>query len=207
MVVSCFRFVRVFVVICFVLASLVPVDAIKLQLTNADIDRALVIARGRDGERAQFHAPYIEQLNTPTVQSIEIVSEFRRVVLLAEDHILRGDRGFAYSTRMAGDAVQPWKGRVSLVTRLRFHPLNTYVSVPNIEITVDGLNADAALIGVLKEPQYSMTSAPGEQAALVGAVAEGVFDAALIGQTERTVIVRLDGKQLITARLDFRAIE
>jgi hypothetical protein len=189
------------------LAALVPVAALNLQLTTADIERALVIARGRDGERARFHAPYIQNLNHSTVQSVEIISEFRRVVLLAEDHILRGDRGFAYSPRLAEDGVKPWKGRVSVLTRLRFHPLNTYVGVPNIEIAVDGANAEAALIGVLKEPQYALTSAPGEQAALVGATAEGVFDAALIGQTERTVTMKLDGKVLVTARLDFRAVE
>jgi hypothetical protein len=108
---------------------------------------------------------------------------------------------------MAEDALRPWKGRVSVVVRLRFHPLNTYVGLPKLEITVDGPNADAALVGVLKEPQYAITSAPGEQAALIGAVAEGVFDAALIGQTNRIMTLTLDGKVLITARLDFRAVE
>jgi hypothetical protein len=60
---------------------------------------------------------------------------------------------------------------------------------------------------VLKEPQFALISTPGEQAALVGATAEGVFDAALIGQTQRTVTLKMDGKVLITALLDFRAIE
>jgi hypothetical protein len=204
---SCFRLSRVFVVMSLAIAACSPLAALNLQLTTADIDRALVIARGRDGERARFHAPYIQNLNTAAVQTVEVVSEFRRVVLLAEEHILRGDRGFAYSTRMAEDAVRSWKGRVSVVVRLRFHPLNTYVGLPKVEITVDGPNADAALVGVLKEPQYAITSAPGEQAALIGAVAEGVFDAALIGQTDRIMTLRLDGKVLSTARLDFRAVE
>lgn len=212
MALSCSRPLRAFVVNTAAVAGLLcgatlTLEAIKLQLATDDIDRALVIARGREGERARFHAPYVQNLDTPAVQSIEVISEFRRVVLLAEEHILRGDRAFAYSMRMAGDAIQPWKGRVSLVARLRFHPMNTYVSLPSIEITVDGPNADAALIGVLKEPQYAFSSAPGDQAAIVGAVAEGVFDAALIGQTERTVTVRMDGKELARVKLDFADIE
>lgn len=209
---SCFHVVRgclprVFVTACVAIVALVPAGAINLQLTTADIERALTVARDREGARARFHAPYITSLNTPTVQSIEIISEFRRVVLLAEEHILKGDRGFASSSRIAGDAVKPWTNRVSVVARLRFHPLNTYVTVPNIEIVLDGPNANAAFVGVLKEPQYALTSKPGEQAAIIGAVAEGVFEAALIGQTQRTVTVRLDGKELVTTRLDFRAIE
>jgi hypothetical protein len=184
-----------------------PLDAINRQLSNDDIDRALVIARERERERAAFHAPYIHQLDTPTVQSIEVITEFRRVVLLAEDKILRGDRAFAYSSRAAAEAVKPWNNRVSVLARLRFHPLNTYVTVPNVEVILDGPNAEAAFIGVLKEPQYALTVSPGEQAALVGATVEGVFDAALIGRTERTVVLRLDGKPLVNTRLDFRAVE
>ena len=189
------------------LVSIVSLDAIRFSLSPADIERALLIAREREAERVRFHAPYIHNVNTATVQSIEIISEFRRVVLLAEEHILRGDRGFAYSTRIAGDAVKAWKGRVSVVARLRFHPMNTYVALPTIEMALDGPNAEEALVGVLKDPQYAFVGKPGEQAAITGAVAEGVFDAALVGQTERTVTVKLDGKTLLAARLDFRTVE
>jgi hypothetical protein len=206
---SCFRPFRVFVVSYLVIAAgLVPLDAIKLQLTTDDIDRALVIAREPERDRARFHEPYVQRLDTPTVQSIEVISEFRRVVLLAEEQILRGNRAFAYSTRSAGDAVHAWRGRVSIVARLRFHPMNTYAALPNIEITVDGPNADAALIGVLKDPVLALGSgAPGEQVPIIGAVAEAVFDAALIGQTERTATLTLDGKVLLRTALDFARVE
>jgi hypothetical protein len=201
---SWFRLCRVFVA---VFACAAPVSAINLQLTASDIDRALTTARGTERERTRFHAPYIQHLDTPTVQSIEVISEFRRVVMIAEDHILRGDRGFAFSPRLAAQAVQPWNNRVAVLARIRFHPLNTYVTLPGIEVSLDGPNADAALIGVRKEPIYGFVSSPDEQASLLGAIAEGVFDAALIGQSERNAIVRLDGKELVVVRLDFSAVE
>jgi hypothetical protein len=191
------------------LAVMLAADAaaINLNLTQEDIDRALVLARSTDRERARFHEQYIHRLDNPTVQSVEIVTEFRRMVLIAEERILRGDRAFAYSTRLAAEALKPWKDRVSIVARLRFHPLNTYVTVPDVEVLLDGPNAEAAFVGVLKEPQYAMTVSPGEQAALVGATIEGVFEASRIGQTERTVVLRLDGKPLAVVGLDFAEVE
>jgi hypothetical protein len=202
--VSWFRLFRGFVVL---FACAAPSAAMDLQLTTADVDRALIIARGTERERERFHAPYIQQLDSPTVESIEIISEFRRVVLVAEEHILRGDRAFAYSSRLAADAVKPWSNRVGILARLRFHPLNTYVTLPDIEVVLDGPKADAALIGVRKAPLHGFVSSPDERAPLMGAIAEGVFDAAMIGRTERNVIVRVDGKTVAVAQLDFGSVE
>lgn len=187
-----------------IVTATIPLHAINLSLTTADIERALLIARADDRERARFHAPYFVAVNDPFVENFEVITEFRRVVLIAEDRIRKGDRGFAYSSRMVQEAAATWKDRVSVVARLRFHPLHAYVNVPPIEITVDGPNANAALIGVVKEPV--MSGFPGE-GAMVGAVAEGVFYAKLIGQTRRNVTVRLDGKTRVTRLLDFAAVE
>jgi hypothetical protein len=186
-----------------------PLDAINLALTTQDIERAIVIGRDREAVRERFHAPYIHTVNHAFVHSLEIISEFRRVVLLAEDQISKGNRAFAYSARLAEDALKPWRNRVAVRVRLRFHPQNNYVDVPVIEIDVDGPNADTALIGVVKEPVLALSDPrkPGAHVPVLGAVAEGVFDAKLIGQTRRTVSVHLDGKPLITRLLDFSVVE
>ena len=189
-----------------VVTAITPVRAINLALSNADVERALVVARDQDRIRERFHAAYIINLDDPFVQSLEIISEYRRVVLLAEERINKGDRAFAYSSRLAGDALAPWRNRVAVRARLRFHPHNAYVDVPTIEMSVDGPDARLALIGVLKEPIHALAD-PGQPASIAGAVADGVFDAKLIGQTRRTVTVKMDGKVLITRQLDFAAVE
>lgn len=190
-------------------AAIVPAGAINLSVTPADIERALTIARDQDRARERFHAPYIVTVNDPFVERIEIVTEYRRVVLLAEDRIRKGDRAFAYSGRLAANALEPWRNRVSVLARLRFHPHNAYVDVPRVEVSADGPNADLALIGVLKEPILALPDPNnlGGQVPVLGAVAEGVFDAKLIGQTRRMITVRMDGKVLITRQLDFAAVE
>ena len=189
-------------------AMVAPLGAINLTVSAPDIERALVLARDRDAERARFHARYTTTLSGPVVESVEILTEFRRIVLLAEERIRQGDRGFAYSVRMAQQASEPWKERVSVTARLRFHPQNAYVDIPRIEIGLDGPRGDAALVGVLKQPLLAMASgAPGEHVPILGAVAEGVFDAAIIGQTQRTATIKLDGKEVAKVKLDFAAVE
>jgi hypothetical protein len=190
-------------------AAITPVRAINLAITTADIERALTIARDRDTVRERFHAPYIVKIDDPFVEQLEIISEFRRVVLLAEDRIRKGDRAFAYSSRLAAIAVDPWHHRVAVTARLRFHPHNAYVDVPRVDMSVDGPNAEVAKIGVLKEPTLALLDPtfPGAPVPILGAVVEGVFDAKLIGQTRRYVTVYMDGKVLLTRQLDFGSVE
>jgi len=129
-------------------------------------------------------------------------------VLYAEDQITKGERLNAHSVRLATEAVAPWKNRVSVVAHLRFHPQNTYVDVPQIHMALDGPGVAAALIGVLKEPVLSLSSGvPGERLPVLGAKADGVFDATIIGQTQRNVSVKVDGKEVSLARLDFARVE
>jgi hypothetical protein len=194
------------VVAVLVVAAITPLPAITLSIGPADIERALVVARDQDRTRERFHAAYIVTVDDPFVQSLEIISEYRRIVLLAEERMSKGDRAFSYSSRLAGEALTPWRNRVAVRARLRFHPHNAYVVVPKIEMSVDGPNADLALIGVTSEPVYGFAER-GKQAPIAAAIADGVFEAKLIGQTKRTVTVKMDGKVLIARQLDFGSVE
>lgn len=193
-------------VLAVLLASAVPLLAIKLDLSPQDIEAALAIARSSEPERARFHAAYIQRLDTPFVEQAEIISQFRRVVLIAEERQRRGDRLFAYSATQAGAAVQVWTQRVALLVRLRFHPQNTYVDVPDIRVTVD--RDPQALVGVIKEPILALPPGrSGEFVPILGATAEAVFDAAMLGQTTREFVVDLDGREVARVVFDLSAID
>jgi hypothetical protein len=181
-------------------------DALDRDVTLQDMERALAIARATDSERARFHAPYVKRIDTPFVESVEVISEFRRVVLTAEDRIRKGDRMFAYSTTQMQQAVAPWKARVSIVARMRFHPQNTYVGVPNVEIDLP--LHERARIGVLKEPVLGL---PGEneraRLPVLGAVVEGVFDIAFVPEGTHEFVIRLDKKEVGRVTFDLAALE
>ena len=185
-----------------------PLSAINLNVSALDIERALVIARDRDPDRARFHARYTIPFTNAFVERVELVTEFRRVVLLAEEHIRQGNRGFAYSVRIAQDALQPWTRHVSVIARLRFHPQNAYVGLPLLDLSLDGPSADAALVRISKEPLLAMsTGTPGERVPILGAVVEGVFNALIVGQTQRAATIMVDGKEVAKVKLDFAAVE
>ena len=195
--------------LCFVLTAIaagVGVEALDLDVTIQDVERGLAIARATDNERATFHAPYIHKVDTPFVESIEVVSEYRRVVLVGEDHIRKGDRLFAYSTTLTQKAVSPWKSRVSIVARMRFHPHNTYVSVPDVDLVLPG--KEQARIGVLKDPILGLAGEPGSgRVPVLGAVVEGVFDAAALGDGTYEFIVRLDRKDVGRTTFNLAALD
>jgi hypothetical protein len=189
-----------------IVALVVHVGAIDLDVTPLDVERALAIARSRDRERAVFHAPYVQELNSPTVERVEIVSEFRRIVRTAEDRLLKGDRSLPYSVTLAQQANAPWRQRLAIVARLRFHPQNTYVNAPPADIVLDRRAVEP--IGVLIDPILSVPSGmPGERLPVMGALVEAVFDAAVVGQGTQEFIVRLEGRELARVTFDLGALQ
>jgi len=180
--------------------------AVDLDVTAQDVERALAIARGTEPERSRFHAPYVKTLDDPIVERVEVITEYRRVELLAEDRIVKGDRMFAYSTALAQKAVAPWNRRVSIKAHLRFHPQNTYVDVPPADIVLEGF--DRARIGVLNEPVMSLPSPkPHDRLPVLGALVESVFDANTVHDGVREFVIRLEGKTLARVTFDLGSLE
>lgn len=180
--------------------------ALKIGITLQDVDRALTIARSSPPERERFHAPYLRTINTPFVERVEVVSELRRVVQLAEDQIARGDRLFAYSTTRANDALTVFRRRVSVIARVRFHPQNNYVEPPPVTVALVG--NDAALIGIRREAIFALPPGrKGEFVPILGSVIEGSFEAEAIGQATREFTISLDGRELGRFTFDFAAVE
>jgi hypothetical protein len=61
---------------------------------------------------------------------------------------------------------------------------------------------------VLLQPVLSMPSGnPGERLPVLGAVAEGVFDAVKVGQGVREFVVRVDGREIARVTFDLSAID
>lgn len=188
-----------------VMSAVTPLAAVKVDISLADIERALTIARSRDAERAQFHARYIKAGESAFIERAEIISEFRRVVLMAEEQLARGDRFFAYSTTRANEALHVFRQRISIRAQVRFHPLNNYVTLPPVTMALVG--NEAALIGVRRDPVFGSAANPGDPAPLMGAVIEGSFEAAALGQAVREFVVSLDHKELGRVTFDFAAVE
>jgi hypothetical protein len=174
-------------------------------MTQAEMERALSIGRAFDSERARFHKPYVTVPNDPTVEQIEVLTEFRRSVLFAEEQIRHGDHMFGL--RQAEPALRPWHGKVTIVARLRFHPLNVFLASPPYDITVGeppvaGLDTRRTSLYALANNQKPAAPTP-----ITGAVIETDFDAQAVGQRARTIRVVLEGKEVTRTVVDFAQLQ
>jgi hypothetical protein len=123
---------RLAVVVLAALALAPRPHALEANLTTQGVDDAIVFARmAQRAARQAFHDRYVRTVGD-TVRRISIVSEYRRVVLRTEEHIRLGDR--SYGVRQLTDEIEPWRGSLEVVVELAFHPQNTYVGVPLIDV-------------------------------------------------------------------------
>ena len=185
------------------------IAAINVALTQDDVRRALGIAAGPLDVRVRFHAPYIRSVDDPAIERLEVITEFRRLVLASEEQASLGNwmvarGGYDRKGRTLADMLQRWKGQVSIKIRFRFHPHNSYAAVPLID----------TLVG---EPSYlplDVTRTPllagvpkGQRAPLTGAVVETTFNAPSFSDRAQTVRIVLDGKELVRTTVDFTTLE
>lgn len=182
-------------------------------LSAADTQRALRLGGAADAVRARFHAPYVAAIPGSVVSEIQVLTEFRRTVLAAEEARRRGDWTVAQGARgLSGqsvdDVVRPWRGKVTIAASLQLDALHTYVNVPACEVLMGGM----PVIGSMDRRVTPRTSLPyasrgATTTSLVGALIEADFDAASLGETSRLVVVLCEGKEVARHAADFARLE
>jgi hypothetical protein len=172
----------------------------------------LAIARARwlssDQDRARFHDPYVFRVTGVTadyvvVEQIEVITEFRRLELLGEQHARWNDNFGRAGLRDAEEALRPWRGRVAIVVQLLFRPTTRYItSVPLLDIVMGEhdslLPIETHANGINNSDDFGST--------LIGGAVEAVFDAKSIAQASRPV-VRWNGTELVNWPIDFDRLE
>jgi len=182
-------------------------SAIILQPTAKDVERALKLAQARDAPRAEFHKPYIVHPDHPLLEQLEVITEYRRYVMATEEQLRMGNWLFAQSAQRAQEKLASWRGRLTVAARLRFHPQNTLIGLPPYELAI--ANPDLAPLELTRTPINAMLSGRRNDlhAPLIGATLEAVFDAAVIGQTARPVILSLNGQPVASVIFDFSKLD
>ena len=97
--------------------------------------------RQRIGSRARALSRSLRRRRstTPLIEHLDVITEFRRFVLAAEDQLKAGNwmmarGGYDPKGRTLKDLLRPRSGQVSIRARLRFHPQNNYTSLPAFDI-------------------------------------------------------------------------
>jgi hypothetical protein len=184
--------------------------AVTETLDERDIARALNIANSGETARVAFHAPYVLVPGEPTIEQLEVITEFRRFVLAAEEQLKAGNwmlgrGGFDQKGRSLKDLLRPSAGQVSVRARLRFHPQNTYVEMPPADI----LLGDPTLlpISTTRTPHVFPVAEPGAREVFSGTTAETYFNAPSIADRVLAVRIVFDGRELARVPVDFSRFE
>lgn len=192
--------------------------AVDFAMDRAAVDAAVTLGQSRtERERLRFHADYRLTIKRPPIDYVEIITPFRRVVLAAEARALVGDRRFGQ--RQALELLSAADGQLDVRVELTFHPLNTYVGVPEYEVQLvaSGGRTPIAPVSVEGIPRYGarVDGAPvflpasgaadgGKGQPLLGGTVVAHFDGRALDATGRyDVIVEDAGKELGRVSVDF----
>ncbi len=188
-----------------------PVAAVTEELTDRDIANALNLANAAEATRTLFHAPYIVPIEEETVERVEVITEFRRFVLAAEEQLelgnwMLGRGGFDQKGLTLKDRLRPFGGQASIRVRLRFHPHNSYVTLPAFDI----LLGEPTLVAeqAIRTPRIIPASGDGKPRNFIaGATIEASFDARSIGDRVLPVRIVSEGRELARVKVDFSRLE
>jgi hypothetical protein len=102
---------------------------------------------------ASFHSGY-SLASSGEVERVEIITEFRRAVLIVREHADMGE--YSFNENNLTRALAPYRGLVTFVAQLRLNPLHTYPKPPAYEMYVQTgpLTKPVAPVAFKRDPVY-----------------------------------------------------
>lgn len=128
---------------------------------------ALVLGRTHDdGLFESFNRSY-RLTASETIDHAEIITEFRRAVLIVRERALQGHYGFGADD--LAKALGPYRGLVTFVVQTRLHPLHTLIREPayDLYVSTGPKSPPVASKAGKREPVYPPGAAPGSAVAAV----------------------------------------
>jgi hypothetical protein len=154
--------------------------------------QALELGRTRDAALFEaFNVGYELPVND-ALDRAEIITEFRRAVLLVRDKYHIGE--FGMTERDLTKAMTPFEGKVTFVAHVRLNPLHTYATPPSYELYI-ATGPDTkplATKAVKRDPIYPPGLGIGSS--FVGVRLESTFDRADIEHAGAPMLTVTDEK-------------
>lgn len=175
-----------------------PADAGGLLPADGLVEFALRVAHGSTAERLAFHAGYRSVAADPGIERVEVITELRRLVLLAERRAAAGDAW--RDARDSAEALEAYRGRLTVEARVRFHPQNGYITVPRLDVHLASGSTMQPALEVSVEPVHGAAAA-GARTAIVGAEVVSTFAAPMV-RGVHTLVVHVANVYLLIATID-----
>jgi hypothetical protein len=186
-------------------------SGIQRNIDTAAVRAALDIARASDRvDTRRFHEQYRIRLGDPSLRQLEVVTEFRRVVLQAEERLRLRDMG--WGPRQAAAALRPFRGLVTLRLHIDFSPQNVLITIPAYDLLIHARPDDPGPAGPISpvgtrrlRQHVSGQSPPGSP--MTGAIVEATFDSRRLDPRASYLVgVYLEGNEIERIPLDLAAL-
>jgi hypothetical protein len=160
---------------------------------------AATLARTRDDALFESFNRSYNLAASEMIDRAEIVTEFRRAVLIARDHVLMGD--YQFHREELEKKLLPFKGLVTFIVQVRLHPHHAFVKAPayDLYIGTGPRSAPIASTGVKRQPVYHQGGGP-----IIAVRLEASFPRAEFTRSAMPQLIVTDDKAEILwqARLD-----
>jgi hypothetical protein len=137
-----------------------------------------------------------------SIDSAEIITEFRRAVLIVREHAAQGE--YAFGPHDLEPALAPYRGLVSFIVQVRLNPMHTFAKPPayDLYIRTGPQSKPLAAHPFTRDPIYPPGMIPG--GAFVGVRLEGSFVSADVAAASEPflVVTTETGQTLWQARID-----
>lgn len=163
------------------------------------------VALGRTRDEALFDAfnrGYQLAAASP-VERAEIITEFRRAVLIVRERAAQGD--YVIGTNELASAIAPYRGLVSFVVDVKLNPLNVYARAPSYDVYIrTGPATKPIAARTLKREAIYPAGTMGPGNAIVAVRVEASFERAEIEAAREPAVVVIDdaGNVIWQARVD-----
>lgn len=140
---------------------------------------ALSLARTRQsGELDRFHNSYKLEPADPRISRLQVITEFRRAVVLAQMEMNAGN--FVLSPTGLSRLLAPYAGRTAILAEVRVSPLATFVGPPGYHIKLAVRGRELTVVDERHEPVYPAGESIGSN--LVAVIVETSFFADAVQQ-------------------------
>jgi hypothetical protein len=176
------------------------------EATSVLAERAAAFAREADeGSVLQFKARYTTRLDDPPLETLEIVTPFRRAVQAVWDRNRGQD-----PVSVARQAIGPSPTRISIVVHLGFPPQNLLVRMPAYTLVVHQRAGGPALEGedVRRVPRSRLGDPVPAGTMFLRGTVEAAFERSSLDLSGPVLVgVLLDGREVRRIPVDFRAFQ
>jgi hypothetical protein len=197
------------VAVCFAATILTTAAVAAYQtLSPAAIEEALRLSRTRrSADLEAFTAPYIVVTGGPGQPKVEVITEFRRAVMLGLEQASLGN--YTWSPTNLTRAVAKYEGLTTVRAEVWLSPAHLYVGTPSYRMDLyDARHRIVMPVEEKRDPIFSAVTGAGETSSMTGVTLETIYRDAALREAGCCLVMILDPKAalVVEKQVEFAAL-